>query len=97
MVVAMNQLAKAHPKVRIASVDPGGNKTNMTSSDAVPGWLKPFAALLFSHPSKGAQKLYEAAFSNKFPNSGIYIANGKARPMKFAITESDVAEMLKVD
>lgn len=39
LVLMMNHLSAENPEVRIISADPGGNKTNMTSSEAVPFFM----------------------------------------------------------
>lgn len=94
LVLMMSHLAKDCPEVRILSIDPGGNKTNMSKSDAVPFFIKPLATLMFSHPSKGAQKLFDAGFSGNSQLSGSYISNGKMRVMKFSISDNEIKELL---
>lgn len=94
LVLMMNHLSQEYPEVRIISVDPGGNKTNMTSSEAVPFFIKPMVSLLFSHPSKGAKKLFDAAFSGDFSKSGSYIANGKEKGIKISLSDTEMKELL---
>ncbi|MEM1000889.1 MAG: SDR family NAD(P)-dependent oxidoreductase [Bacteroidota bacterium] len=97
LVLLMNHLAKEWPNVRIASVNPGPNKTKMTGKDnsGMPGWLLPFRNLLFPKPIAGAKKLYAAAFAPRFQTQSGIITNGKSvQPMKYALSDAEAKELL---
>ncbi|MGO4546304.1 SDR family NAD(P)-dependent oxidoreductase [Paenibacillus sp. 2TAB23] len=69
--------------IEIRSVCPGANKTPMSGGSGMPILLLPFRNLLFSHPSKGAARLYEAAFGENRGKTGVFIHKGKITPIKF--------------
>lgn len=95
MIQLMNHLAKEWPKVRVLNVDPGPNKTNMTSGSGMPKWLLPFRNFIFSPPTKGAKLLHDGAFLEKFAGkSGIYITGGKVRPLKMDLDRVAVEQLL---
>ncbi len=95
MAMMMNFLAQNNPQLRVASVDPGPNQTNMTKSSGMPAWLKPFSKILFAQPIKGAMKIYRAAFDPKFQGqSGIYITGDKVKALKASYNDVEIAELL---
>ncbi|MEL6190989.1 MAG: SDR family NAD(P)-dependent oxidoreductase [Bacteroidota bacterium] len=95
MVAIMNFLAEEWPEIRILSVDPGPNKTKMTSGSGVPNWIKPFRRFLFSSPDKGARLLYQATFHDQFEGlTGVYISGNKAREMKLTVSQAEIDEMI---
>ncbi len=69
--------------IEIRSVNPGANKTKMTGSDHFSKWLRPIRYLFFSHPSKGATRLYEVALGAWRGKSGIFVNNDKDTAFKF--------------
>jgi NAD(P)-dependent dehydrogenase (short-subunit alcohol dehydrogenase family) len=84
--------------VSLRSMDPGGNKTNMTAGEGMPKpllWLRP---LLFKSPQKGAEEIYDAAFAPKFSGrTGLYIAKGEvAQPPKDANNPEIQAALLRL-
>ena len=94
MILMMNHLAKEFPQIRVVHVDPGPNKTNMSSGAGMPAWLKPIRNLFFSEPTKGAGKLYDGAFGKAFQNqNGIYITGGKVKAIKLEITNKEIDEL----
>ena len=94
MVLLMNYLNKEWDSVRFVSVNPGAIKTKMTSGDGMPFWLKPIRNLFFMSPQRGAQSLYNAAFDSKYEGSGIFISEGKVRPMKYEMSKSEINQLL---
>ena len=94
LVLLMNYLDKEYTNVRFASVNPGPIKTKMTAGSGMPFWLVPLRNLLFKTPEKGAQTLYDAAFDPKYGQSGIYITEGKIRPLKCEINAADIEQLL---
>lgn len=94
LVVLMNQLAEEWPNIRIVNVDPGPNKTKMTSGAGMPGWLKPVRNLLFAKPTKGAVKLYNGGFKERFTKkSGIYLTNNSIKPIKLQLSDLEMNKM----
>ncbi len=92
----MIHLNKKWGNIRFVSVNPGAIKTKMTAGDGMPFWLKPFRSLLFMSPQKGGQSLYNVALCEKYQGSGLYISEGKIRPIKMEITEAEIEELLAV-
>ncbi|MDB2317891.1 SDR family NAD(P)-dependent oxidoreductase [Flavobacteriales bacterium] len=96
LALLMKNFAKEQPKIKVLSVNPGGNKTKMTSSNAVPLLFRPLVKLLFSHPSKGAQRLFDAAFSKPHFESGAFVTNGSQKELKITLSEGEVVELLRL-
>ena len=94
MVLLMNYLSKEWEHIRFVSVNPGAIKTKMTAGDGMPFWLKPIRNLFFKSPEHGAQSLYNAAFDSKYKASGIFISEGKIRPMKYEISKDEINQLL---
>lgn len=94
MVLLMNHLDKEWKDIRFVSVNPGAIKTKMTSGTGMPFWLKPIRNLFFMSPKRGGESLYKAAFDAKYKGSGIFISEGKIRPMKYEITEVEINQLL---
>lgn len=69
--------------IEIRSVCPGPNKTPMSGSSGMPIYMIPIRNLFFSPPSKGAARLYEAAFGVNRGETGVFINKGKTTPIKF--------------
>jgi len=93
LVLLMNHLSKEWDNIRFVSVNPGSIKTKMTAGSGMPFWLKPLRNLFFKSPEQGALSLYNAAFDSKFKGSGIYISEGKIRPMKYEITKDEINQL----
>ena len=95
LVLLMNHLADLWPNIRIATVNPGPNKTDMTSGAGMPGWLLPIRNLMFSGPAKGGKILYSSAFDAKFQGkSGTYISGNKIKPIKIKLKPEEVQAMV---
>ena len=80
--------------IEIRNVCPGGNKTQMTSSNGMPFLLKLIAKFAFNHPRNGAKKTYDA-FINFKGVQGSFIEKGKITPTKFSEMSSLILD--KVD
>lgn len=95
MVLLMNHLATQWPEIRIINVDPGPNKTKMTSGSGMPFWLVPFRNLFFVKPIVGGNKIYDGAFKKDFlDESGIYITGNKIQALKYELAPAEVQEIL---
>jgi NAD(P)-dependent dehydrogenase (short-subunit alcohol dehydrogenase family) len=81
--------------IRIRSVCPGGNKTSMSKNSGMPGYMILIRNLFFSHPSKGAARLYDAALGDAKEKTGIFLNKGKITPLRFAEQSNGV--LMKVD
>lgn len=94
-LVMMNQLASEWSNVRILAVDPGPNKTKMTSGAGMPAWLLPLRNLFFPPPTKGAKFLYHGAFDEKFVGqSGVYVTNNTIKSLKYKAQKEDMNALL---
>ncbi|WP_141503531.1 SDR family NAD(P)-dependent oxidoreductase [Paenibacillus luteus] len=78
--------------IRLRSACPGGNKTTMTKNAGMPRYMIPIRNLFFSHPSKGASRLYEAALGNAKEMTGVFLNKGKTTPLRFADQSQNVLE-----
>jgi NAD(P)-dependent dehydrogenase (short-subunit alcohol dehydrogenase family) len=94
MVLLMNYLDKQWTNVRFVSLNPGAIKTKMTSGSGMPSWLLPIRNLLFLSPERGALSLHNAAFSDRYKGSGIYINNKKIRSLKYEVSKSEIDQLL---
>ena len=92
LALLMADLDNSWTDVRIASVTPGPNKTGMTAGSGMPAFLKPLRNIMFAAPSKGAGLLYDAAFSSDHGLQG-YVAKGKKRNLKFALSTSEKTQL----
>lgn len=94
LVLLMNHLSEKWMNVRFVSLNPGAIKTKMTSGSGMPFWLLPIRNLLFKSPEQGAENIYEAAFNEKYSESGIYVNERKIKSMKFTISEEEIVQLL---
>lgn len=94
----MNDLARAPgwERVRIRNVDPGPNRTSMTTDSGMPGWLLPLVAkFLFPKPARGANFVYQAAFAPEHRDaSGVYLSGNRVKPMKHQIQRAQKEALL---
>lgn len=69
--------------ILLRSVDPGPVRTPMTrNNDAMPGFLRLIAPLIFKAPEKQALKMIDAANPESFGGrTGTYISDGKEKPL----------------
>ncbi|MEL6646404.1 MAG: SDR family NAD(P)-dependent oxidoreductase [Pseudomonadota bacterium] len=82
--------------IMIRSVCPGPVVTPMTkTSDAMPGILKLLVPLLFKSPDKQAAKMIHSAHADSYGSqTGIYITDGKERPLPKLATDGVVQAKL---
>ncbi|MEL6919892.1 MAG: SDR family NAD(P)-dependent oxidoreductase [Pseudomonadota bacterium] len=82
--------------IMVRSVCPGAVVTPMTkTSDAMPGILKLLVPLFFNAPDKQAAKMIHAAQTDSFGGrTGIYITNGKEKPLPKLAVDQDVQARL---
>ncbi|MEN0064203.1 MAG: SDR family NAD(P)-dependent oxidoreductase [Myxococcota bacterium] len=98
LIQLMNELAQRPEwqNVAIRHVNPGANKTSMTAGEGMPFWLRPFRWLLFSAPTKGANLLYDAAFSDRYQGkTGIWLDEAKERAVPATLSDDDRAALLE--
>ena len=68
-------------RIALFAIDPGGNRTDMTSSKAAPFFVRWFRGLL-PPPSKGASYILAPLFDESFKaKSGSLISSGKVKPI----------------
>ncbi|MEJ8563261.1 SDR family NAD(P)-dependent oxidoreductase [Yoonia sp. GPGPB17] len=82
--------------IMVRSVCPGPVVTPMTkTSDAMPGILKLLVPLLFKSPDKQAAKMIHAAQIDSYRSqTGIYITNGKEKPLPSLAQDASVQAKL---
>ena len=80
--------------IKIRSVCPGPNRTKLTKGKRIPSYLIPIRNLIFSPPSKGASRLYDAAFDFNSETTGIFINKGKETVIKFSEYEGTILNRL---
>ena len=80
--------------IKIRSVCPGPSKTKLTKGKGMPSFMMPIRHLVFAHPSKGASRLYDAAFNFNDEVTGIFINKGKETKIKFSGQEELVLTQL---
>ncbi|MEM6498338.1 MAG: SDR family NAD(P)-dependent oxidoreductase [Pseudomonadota bacterium] len=82
--------------IKIRSVCPGAVVTPMTkTSDAMPGILKLLVPILFKSPEKQAAKMIHAARVDSYGGkTGIYITNGREKPVPNLAKDPDVQAKL---
>ena len=94
----MNELSR-DPEWRhivIRHVNPGANRTGMTSGEGMPWWLVPLRPLLFSAPTKGATLLYQAAFDESHGRAtGQYFDEKRVREVTQTLTEDDRTALME--
>ena len=89
VMLLLNDLGKSWQGVTFAAVNPGPNKTKMTTVDA-PGILKYLARLFFNDPEVGSQRIYNAGFDERFTaESGVLITGDKIVAVKHRLSEQD--------
>ncbi|MEM7658447.1 MAG: SDR family NAD(P)-dependent oxidoreductase [Bacteroidota bacterium] len=94
MTLLLNTLAEEWKGVRIATVDPGPNKTGMTSGSGMPAWLVPIRNIFFAKPIVGAKKLYKGAFDPVFQDqSGVYISGNKVKALNLKWGQVEIQEL----
>ncbi len=93
-MLLMNDLAESWQGVRFLAVNPGQNKTKMTTEDA-PGILKYLARLFFNEPAVGSQRIYNAGFDERFTSqNGIFITGDKVVAVRHGLSTSDKDALL---
>lgn len=95
IMLLLNDLASSWPEVRFLSVNPGANKTPMSTGPDAPLFIRTLANLFFSEASVGGKKLYAAAFDMQFAHvNAAFIQNGKIQPIKHGLTAADKTTLL---
>lgn len=94
MMMLMNDMAASWSGVDFLTVNPGPNKTGMTTSNDAPAVIK-FLSRFFPDPSVGSKLIYNAGFSSKFSDSNaVYITSNKVAPIKSRMTEEEKQALL---
>jgi len=94
MMMLMNDMAASWDGVVFLTVNPGPNKTGMTTSSDAPAILK-FLSRFFPDPSVGSKLIYNAGFSSKFADSNaVYITGNKVAPIKSCMTAQEKQTLL---
>lgn len=81
---------------RLISADPGSNNTlRPTKKSGLPPAVKLLMRLFFSHPSQGANLLWDAAFKRTGYPSGSFVLKGRAADLPYAETGSKILSMMQ--
>lgn len=80
--------------IKIRSVCPGPTRTKLTKGKRMPICILPIRNFIFAPPSKGASRLYDAAFGFYNEITGIFINKGKETTIKFLEHEVSVLNRL---
>lgn len=97
VMLLMNDMAKrdSWKGVTFVSVNPGANKTNANQSADKPRIIRFLTGVFFKDPSFGAQRLYNAAFDDRFANANAaFLANDRVVPVKHDLTLQDKDRLL---
>jgi len=93
-MLLMNDLTKSWQGVKFLAVNPGQNKTKMTTNDA-PGIIKYLARFFFNEPEVGSQRIYNAGFDELFTSeNGVYITGDKVVAIKYELSAQDKEALL---
>ncbi|MFB5676786.1 SDR family oxidoreductase [Paenibacillus terreus] len=83
--------------LRLISVDPGSNNTlRKTKDSGLPPVVKLLMGLFFSHPSQGANLLWEAAFKGADYPPGSFVVKGRAADLPYTETGSKILSMMQM-
>ena len=94
MMMLMNDMAASWDGVDFVTVNPGPNKTGMTTSSDAPAIIK-FISRFFTDPSVGSKLLYKAGFSSKFAESNaVYITKNNIASIKSRMTDQEKQALL---
>ncbi|MFM9278554.1 SDR family oxidoreductase [Paenibacillus jiagnxiensis] len=81
---------------RLISVDPGSNNTlRKTKDSGLPPVVKLLMGLFFSHPSQGANLLWDAAFKGTGYPPGSFVVKGRAADLPYAETGPKILSMMQ--
>lgn len=94
MMMLMNDMAASWEVVDFLTVNPGPNKTGMTTGSEAPAILK-FISRFFPDPSVGSKLIYKAGFSSKFAQSNaVYITGNNVASIKSRMTDREKQALL---
>lgn len=95
IMLLLNDLSADWPGVRFMAVDPGPNKTKMTTGSGAPWIVRTVIGRFFSDPEVGATRIYNAAFDPQLVNETTALVSGdKIRTVKHGMTAADKAALL---
>ncbi len=99
LTVLSKRIAELYKKdeIKVIAVDPGGNRTDMTSGEAAPFFVRWFRMFL-PPPSKGASYITAPLLDKDFSAiSGELISSGKIKPIpKKSDTNDKASELMKL-
>ncbi|MEM8859009.1 MAG: SDR family NAD(P)-dependent oxidoreductase [Chloroflexota bacterium] len=95
VVMLMNHIAAEYKNVRIISLNPGAIDTKMVRGEGAPFFVKLLRPFMFEAPEKGAQRVYNAAFEDKYQSqTGIFVSSrGKIQPIKNKLRSQDLEQI----
>ncbi len=76
LVMLMVHMAEENKHIRIISLNPGAIDTKMARGKGAPFFIKLLRPFVFEAPEKGAQRVYDAAFGDKYQtHTGIFVSS----------------------
>ncbi|MEO1286440.1 MAG: SDR family NAD(P)-dependent oxidoreductase [Chloroflexota bacterium] len=76
LVLLMTHMAEENKNVRIISLNPGAIDTKMVRGKGTPFFVKLLRPFVFEAPEKGAQRVYDVAFADKYQtHTGVFVSS----------------------
>ncbi|MEM9775937.1 MAG: SDR family NAD(P)-dependent oxidoreductase, partial [Chloroflexota bacterium] len=91
----MNDLATQWDGVKFLAVNPGPNKTNMTTGGNTPWFITKIASFFFNDPSVGSQLIYNAGFDPQFAQANqVFLTKNKIVPVTTSMSADQKTQLL---
>lgn len=76
LVMLMNHMADEYKNIRIISLNPDAIDIKMVRGKGTPFFVKLLRPFIFEAPEKGAQRVYDVAFGDKYQtHTGIFVSS----------------------
>ena len=94
-MLLLNDLVGKWDGVKFVTVNPGQNKTSMTQSDSIASIIENSPSWLFSDPSVGSGRVYNAGFNPEFSDAnGIHLDREILTEIKVSMSDAQKADLL---
>ena len=95
VMLLLNNLADEMSPVKFVAVNPGPNKTEMSTGAETPFFIKMIARFFFHEAEVGSQRVYNAGFDQRFSaENRAFITDDKVLPIKHAMTTAQKEALL---
>lgn len=95
IMLLLNDLVGKWDGVKFVTVNPGQNKTNMTQSDSIASIIGSIPSSLFSDPSVGSGRVYNAGFNPGLPDvNGVHLDRETLTEIKVSMSATQKEELL---